>query len=79
MGKRPEFRRQGRKLLQKVRWAVMVPWPQEGGTEVIVGMHNGKAAGLGAVLDVVCGGERWDKDNCQVWGLTSWRDGAAIF
>lgn len=23
--------------MQKVRWAVTVPWPQEGGTEVIVG------------------------------------------
>ena len=57
----------------------MVPWPQEGGTEVILGTHNGKAAGLGAAPDVVRGGKRRDKDNCWVWGLTSWRDGAAIF
>ena len=32
-----------------------MPWPQEGGTEVILGTHNGKAAGLGAALDVVHG------------------------
>lgn len=23
-------------------WVVAVPWPQEGGTEVIVGVHKGK-------------------------------------
>ena len=42
MGTRPEFRRRGRKLLPKVRWVVAVTWPQEGGTEVIVGVHKGK-------------------------------------
>lgn len=42
MGTRSEFRRRGRKLLPKVRGVVAAPWPQEGGTEAIVGAHKGR-------------------------------------
>ena len=43
------------------------------------GCAQREGTGLDGALDVVPDGKRRDKNNGWVWGLTSWRDGAAIF